>query len=247
MPRDVVEPATESLELPDGATTTLFIRRSPRARRVVLRVRTPQGGVELVLPARMSLARGMAFARSKAGWIAERLAEMPEPVPFDDGACIPLLGYRVTIRHVEEAFRDIWLRDDALYVSGPRSRVAASVEQWLREEARRELTRRARDKAARLGREAGRVRIRDTRTRWGSCTTDGDLNFSWRLVFTPEPVLDYVVAHEVAHLVEFNHSPRFWRIVRELCTAPDESRRWLRENGFALHAYGAERRSVQAL
>jgi predicted metal-dependent hydrolase len=247
MPRDSLEPDIEMLALPDGSLARLLIRRSVRARRITLRMMPTEAAVQLVLPGRTSRRRGLAFAESKVGWIASQLDALPRPVPFEHGERIPLLGRMVTLNHVEQRFRDIRRDDDVITVTGPRERMADTVENWLRMLAKREIGDRARDKATIIDRRPGRITLRDTRTRWGSCTEGGNLNFSWRLVLTPDSVLDYVVAHEVAHLAEFNHSRRFWRIVGELCEAPDHARAWLRDHGGALHAYGLPRRSTQAL
>ncbi|MPY71248.1 MAG: DUF45 domain-containing protein [Alphaproteobacteria bacterium] len=247
MPRDQLEPDIEILPLPDGREATLLIRRSVRARRIVLRVRAAEGGIELVLPGRASRRRGLAFARSKAGWMAEQLAALPGPVPFEHGAELPVMGATLTLRHSDDLLAVAWRDGDTLSVGGPPGGMSDRVERWLRELARREIGARARAKAAAIGQTPGRITLRDTQSRWGSCTEGGNLNFSWRLVLTPEPVLDYVVAHEVAHLVEFNHSRRFWRLVGELCAEPEFARKWLRANGPGLHAYGLRRRSLQAL
>jgi predicted metal-dependent hydrolase len=247
MPRDQIETEIETLALPGGSAAPVVVRRSVRARRITLRMLPDEGAVELVLPGRTSKRRGMEFAASKAGWVAAQIAALPVPVPFECGARIPLMGEMLTLRHVEQRFRDIRRDGEALVVSGPGARMADTVENWLRMLARREIGARALAKAAAIDRVPGRITLRDTRTRWGSCTEGGNLNFSWRLVMTPEHVMDYVVAHEVAHLAEFNHSRRFWRIVGELCETPDAARRWLRDEGPRLYVYGLARRSIQAL
>jgi predicted metal-dependent hydrolase len=112
------------------------------------------------------------------------------------------------------------------------------VTDFLRHEARRELSARAGEKAQRIARRPGRISIRDTQSRWGSCSSDGDISFSWRLILAPEPVLDYVVAHEVSHLVHLDHGPRFWALVEKLAAEVAGPRRWLRRNGGALLRYG---------
>ena len=116
--------------------------------------------------------------------------------------------------------------------------VAARVEAWLRRAARAEIEPLVEEMTARLGARHGRITSRDTTSRWGSCSAKGNLGFSWRLVMAPPPVLDYVVAHEVAHLLEHNHGEQFWGHVTRLCENPETSRAWLRRSGASLHRYG---------
>jgi predicted metal-dependent hydrolase len=124
-----------------------------------------------------------------------------------------------------------------LHVPGPMSAVSGRVAGFLRESARAACAEGVARHAAALGRHPGRISLRDPRSRWGSCTSRGDLMFSWRLAMAPAAVLDYVVAHEVAHLAEMNHSQRFWAAVARLCPDHAGPRDWLRRNGAGLHAY----------
>jgi len=225
--------------LPDGSAIGVELRRSSRARRILLHVDVYTGAVELVLPRRVSTDEGLAFARSKSSWLLSRLSEIPPSVTFSDGAQFPLLGKPIRIRHVRELFDEVWRERGTLNVSGEARRVPHRVEAWLREEAARAFADRAAEKAEMLGASFRRIVVRDPRTRWGSCSLNGDLSFSWRLVMAPAVVLDYVVAHEVAHLRVMNHSRRFWSLVEKLCDEVEASRRWLRTEGAALHRYGS--------
>lgn len=235
-------PGTVALALPGGGEVMLRVRRSPRARRFLLHVDVA-GEAELVLPRRADLEDGLAFARDKAGWVERHLRTVPQPVPFADGGRFPLLGETVRIRHVEQLFDDFWRTRAELFVACARSEVPRRVEHWLRAEAARQIGARAADKAEHIRRDIRRITIGDTRSQWGSCTHRGNLAFSWRLVLAPETVLDYVVAHEVGHLVELNHTRRFWNVVEGLCADAAGSRAWLRRNGAGLHRYGAAVRS----
>jgi predicted metal-dependent hydrolase len=226
-----------ALTLPDGAAVALTVRRSNRARRILLQIAATGDAVELVLPRHAPLAEGMRFARDKTAWIARRLRDATPPVVFADGVEIPLLGAMIRIRRVGSGRAPVHLAGAELLVAGRCEHVARRVHDWLRARARAEIVPRARDKAARLGQTVARVSLRDTRTRWGSCSAAGNLNFSWRLVLAPEPVLDYVIAHEVAHLVHMHHGPSFWSLVAELCDDVETGRRWLRHHGRELHRY----------
>ena len=218
----------------DGVALAITVRRHPRARRVSLRTDPAAGKVVLVLPRRASLSAGIGFARSQEVWIRGRLAQLPPPAPFAPGTTLEILGEPVVITH-EPGRRGTTRRvGQALQVHGDPAFVARRVRDWLRGFARQELARRARSCAASIGREVDRVRVADTRSRWGSCAPDGRLSFCWRLVLAPPLVVDYVVAHEVAHLRHLNHGPRFWRTVEELTPHRGEAQLWLRRHGARL-------------
>jgi predicted metal-dependent hydrolase len=227
------------IALPDGREATLRVRRSDRARRLAIRILPNSGTAELVLPKRASMRQGIAFAKERADWLQEHLADLPMPIPFADGAVVPLMGEPKKIRRIEGLFDDIWCEGDALIVQIARRDLSAAVRDYLRGEAKRELRNRATEMAAQISRPFRRLTVRDTSSRWGSCSWQGDLSFSWRLILAPEPVIDYMVAHEVSHLAHMDHSSRFWRQVEELAGDVEEAKDWLREHGAGLHRYGA--------
>lgn len=217
-----------------GEAITLRLKRHPRARRISLRADPRDGAVVLVLPARASLASGLAFARSQAAWIRARLACLPAPAPFAHGARLALLGEDIEVVH--DAGRRGPARREAarLVVGGAAEFVPRRVRDFLRAEAARALGALAAAKAASLGRPLRALRIADTRSRWGSCARDARINLSWRLVLAPPLVADYVVSHEVAHLAHHDHGPAFWRVVDALTPHRAEAQAWLRANGAAL-------------
>lgn len=220
-----------------GQSVEIAVRRSARARRLSLRL-DPAAGPVLTLPPRATLAEARRFAAEHRIWLAERLARLPGRVGFVPGARVPLLGIEHEIIHHGAARRGVWVEDGGIRVSGQAEFVARRVADFLKAEARRVILPQAHDLAGRIGRTVRRVAVKDTRTRWGSCTAAGDLAFSWRLVLAPDWVLTYVVAHEVAHLAEMNHSPAFWRVVGQLVAEPDRARAWLKRHGTGLHRYG---------
>lgn len=222
-----------------GRPVTLAVRRSARARRILLRIDRNARKAELVLPPGASVADGRAFAEKKALWLRNRLALLPETVPFAPGESVPVLGRDRLLVHAPEARAGVVLDGGRLIVSGERAFFDRRVQDWLRREARRRIAGLAHPKAARIGRRIARISVRDQRSRWGSCNATGNLSFSWRLILAPAEVLDYVVAHEVAHLAEPNHSDRFWRLVDTLTDHAGHGRSWLRLHGPGLHAYGA--------
>lgn len=221
-----------------GQTVPLAVHRNPRARRLTLRLDAAGGGLHLVLPWGVSQAEGLDFARSRFDWIESQLAALPPRVPFAPGATIPFLGRPHVIRHMRNGRRGVWREPGRINVSGQIEHLPRRVADFLKAEARQELSWRAHEKAAQVKRRIASISLRDTRSRWGSCSHSGSLNFSWRLVLAPAMVADYVVAHEVAHLVHLNHSPRFWSLVARLTDHSDQAERWLKANGPSLLRYG---------
>jgi hypothetical protein len=216
----------------------IAVKRSARARRMSLRVDPLVGGVVMVLPEWVPLAEAQRFAERQRDWIGARVAALPARVPFTAGTEVPVLGVLHRITPVPGARRGVWLEDGRLMVSGAPEHLPRRVEDFLKSRARALVAARAHDAAARIGRKVARVAVRDTRSRWGSCTAAGALAFCWRLVMAPEWVLDYVVAHEVAHLAEMNHGPEFWQVVAGLSPDAKAGRAWLKKYGADLHRYG---------
>lgn len=223
-----------------GDTLPVTFLRNARARRASLRVDPARRRIVLTAPLRMSRTLAMDFAQQQAGWIAARLKRLPERQPFADGAELPLFGIPHRIRHRPEARGTVWREGTEIHVAGRPEHLPRRLRTWLMAEMSRRLAPLVEAKAARVERPVKRITLRDNRSRWGSCAPDGSLAFSWRLVFAPPEVLDYLVAHEVAHLVHPNHGPRFWGLARALCDGPmDPPHDWLRRNGETLLQYGA--------
>lgn len=221
-----------------GREVALVVRRSGRARRLALRIPGHDDSVELVLPARAAESDGMDFLRSRAGWILERLDRLPQRIPFVHGAEVPLGGEPHTLLYFPGMRVPVLLEGRQIFVSGRPEHMARRVGDWLRAEATRRIAPLAHGKAAIIGARVARITVRDQKSRWGSCAQGGRLSFSWRLVLAPPAVMDYVVAHEVAHIAEPNHSPAFWRVVDRLTTDRRTGRAWLRHHGLQLHRYG---------
>ena len=237
--------ATSSATSPTGSSerarigdVEVLVRVNPRARRIALRADGAGGPVTLVLPSPAFRDQGLRFAAGKSDWIRRRAAEAARRTALADGSVIPLLGKPHRVRHAPGARTLIELREGEIVVGGGAAGLELRVAAWLRAEARRLLAARSRAHATALGLEPLRVTVRDTRSRWGSCSANGALSYCWRLVLAPGPVLDYVAAHEVAHLVEMNHSAKFWSIVARLCPDYQRHRHWLKQHGATLHQYG---------
>ena len=228
--------------LHEGVKFRVVLRRRPTARRLTLRVSSATGEVVMTLPARTSLAVARTFAVSHGGWIAMRLAKVPDRVAFEAGAELPLRGVPHRILHRSERSGVTLVTEaengPALSVACEAPHLPRRVRDFLEREVRKDLARSVSYYTEKLGQGPKRITIRDTRSRWGSCTARGELNFSWRLILAPPLVLDYLVAHEMAHLREMNHSPRFWSLAGSLCPHLEEAERWLKRNGASLHRYG---------
>jgi hypothetical protein len=225
------------------ATYPVQVRRHPRARRYTLRIQAATREVVLTMPPRGSLKEARAFAERHGGWIAARLGRLPAAVPFRHGTIVPIRGLDHRIDHRRGARGTVWSEAAPdgmrlLCVAGEAPHVGRRITDHLKREAKRDLEAASRRYAAQLGIVVKRVSIRDQASRWGSCSATGVLSFSWRLVLAPPFVLDYLAAHEVAHLIEMNHSPRFWRTVLGICPDTKRAKAWLDAHGADLHRYG---------
>lgn len=247
-----------------GLDAPVTVRRSPRARRLTLSVNDARRSGVLTMPMHVSLEEAGDFVARHFEWLRDRLQAMPEAVPFAHGIVMPLRGLDHEIVFAGKGRRcgAVWTEASGARAENPtgwsgeahaapdalpRICVAGGLEHgprrlkdWLIREARKDLTARSHWHAKNLGLAPKRIAVRDQTTRWGSCSANGVLSYSWRVVLAPPFVLDYLAAHEVAHLKEMNHSRRFWALVRETMPRMEEGRRWLRRHGNVLHRYGAD-------
>lgn len=222
-----------------GRTRALEVRRVAQARRMRLSVDPRDGAVRLVLPPRASLARGVAWAETKRGWIEGALAALPAGLPFADGAVLPFAGGTLTIAWSTAAPRTPVRDEEVLRVGGPPERLAVRVERWLRAEALARLTVHTHAFCDRAGVVRSPVAVGDPRSRWGSCSSSGAIRYSWRLVLAPAQVLEATAAHEVAHRLHMDHSPAFHAATaRLLGREPHAERDWLKRHGAMLHQVG---------
>ena len=242
--RRPAEPAT--LVVKHGSQyLAIRLRRHRRARRYTLRIHPTDREAILTMPPRGTIAEAKDFAHLHGGWIAARLGRLPKAAPFQHGTIVPFRGVPHRLVHRAGERGTVWseTRDSGeriLCVAGGLEHMDRRVHDFLKREARKELHKASMMYAAELGVRVRRVSIRDQSSRWGSCTSAGSLSFSWRLILAPPFVLDYLAAHEVAHLVEMNHSPRFWRVVGRVCSSVERAKSWLDTHGNDLHRYGIE-------
>jgi len=233
------EPVRRELLKVDGQMLEVKVRLNPRARRMIVKVHPGTGEVSITAPTRRGLAVALDFARGEAAWISGQLAKVPGPVALAPGAVIPFKGMPHEIRASAKGPAPVWREEGVIWVRGRAVHAPRRVVDFFKREARTLFEERSLAHAARLNVKPSRITVRDTASRWGSCSSARSLSFSWRLILAPDFVLDYVVAHEVAHLREMNHSPRFWAHVRSLVPDIDAPQTWLREHGRVLQRYAA--------
>jgi predicted metal-dependent hydrolase len=211
----------------------VVLRRTAAARRLSLRISRLDGRVTLTLPRRTPEREGIAFLREREAWLRGHLGDMPDERVIRLGGTVPIEGVDVPLMAGKAARPK--LEGGVLWLPDRPEVAAAKTMAFLKLLARDRLSQASDRYAATLGRPYKRLTLRDTRSRWGSCSADGQLMYSWRLIMAPPQVLDYVAAHEIAHLAEMNHSPDFWAVVERLFPAHRSCRTWLRENGDRLH------------
>ncbi|MGR3662245.1 MAG: M48 family metallopeptidase [Paracoccaceae bacterium] len=224
-----------SLILVGSPEISIVLKRNARARRLSLRVSRLDGRVTMSLPKWTPEAEALGFAREKEDWIRRQLKDQTDVFVPEIGGHVLFEGDEVSL--VSAKIRSARFEDGVLLVPGDPARAPARVAAFLKVMARQRLIEACDFFAGEIGRNYGRVTIRDTRSRWGSCSGEGNLMFSWRLIMAPRDVLSYVAAHEVAHLAEMNHSAAFWNVVEDICPEYAVPRRWLKKNGARLHAY----------
>ena len=231
----------------DGEPVSVTIRHNPRARRLIIKVHPTTGEVSVVAPSKRALDHALDFARSEADWIKRRLAKVPRIVELAVGATVLFRGEEHLVTAGTRGPAPVWLEEDGgerlIRVSGRAEHAPRRLLDFFKREARQTLAARTVEMAGRIGARPARISVRDTQSRWGSCSTERSLSYSWRLILAPPFVLDYVVAHEVAHMRHMNHGPRFWKLVRELSSESDAAQQWLGRNGPLLHRYAVPERA----
>ena len=235
----------------DGETYKVQLRRVDNARRFVLRVRGATRDAVLTMPRRASLKDAAEFAERNAAWVGVRIRRLPQQLRFVDAALFPLRGVSTRIVHAPGARGVVWLasgegNEQKLYVTGDSVHIERRVQDWLKAQARIELLAAVARYAEMIGKPTPPISMKDTTTRWGSCSSSGALSFSWRLILAPNEVLTYLAAHEVCHLAHMNHSARFWKLCRSICPETDSAENWLKAHGLDLYRYGAKGRGGSA-
>jgi predicted metal-dependent hydrolase len=234
---------TDTLLTLDDPDISVRLRVSARARRFTLRLDPSGEGAVLTLPPGVAMAEARMFLMRQADWLARALARHPGRIVVGDGTRLPVAGEEIEIAAVDGPRRVPRLEGGRLIVPGPGApgfQVGPRVAAWLKTRARDALVPAAQRYAGMLGRRPAAVSLRDTSSRWGSCSNRGRLSFSWRLAMAPPEVLDYVAAHEAAHLVEMSHGARYWEVVERILPDYRRHRAWLKREGRGLHGFRFE-------
>lgn len=222
-----------------GRQVPVEMKPNPRARRLTLRADATRGIIRLSLPPRTSAARALAMLDNHRDWLVARVAAWPSAAGFAPGSAVPIDGVDVVIDWAPERPRTPSRDGDRLRIGGPLDGLSGRIERYLRAQARAVLAAETRELAARLGKPVAAVAVRDTASRWGSCSATARIAYSWRLILAPPWVRRYVVAHEVAHLAHMNHGADFWAVTAELYGGDvAAARRWLKRHGASLHWIG---------
>ncbi len=219
-----------------GRELPLRVFENPRAKRLTLRIEADGKGLRVTVPPGLPEREVQRFLARHEGWIESRFARLPDQPKVRPGVKIPIRGAPHLIAH--QPGRGVVERraGDILLVHGDPAHLPRRVADYLKREVKRDIEALVARHTATVGRKAKAIRFKDTRSRWGSCTADGVLSFSWRIGMAPPAVIDYLVAHEVAHLKEMNHGPEFWKLCQALCPDTERCKAWLKRNGGALQA-----------
>lgn len=221
----------------DGEALAVMLKRHAKARRMTLRQSRDGEHFVLTVPRRHSRKAAEAFLNASAGWMQKTRSKLLAIMPATDGGHILLRGEHYTIAATGELRGLISVNEETkvIAVPGGPSHTKRRLTEWLRRQAEKDLHEASKRYAAAMNVTVKRLGVRDQKSRWGSCNSDGVLSYSWRLIMAPPMVLDYVAAHEVAHLREMNHSPRFWRLVLSHCMSARAAKAWLKQHGQSLH------------
>jgi predicted metal-dependent hydrolase len=232
-------PETRTLDVA-GRPMPLTIRQHERATRITLRIEPGGRALKMTIPHGLAAREVNAFLDRHQGWLLTKLAKFSLETRLEAGGEILLRGVRHRIEHtgslrgLTEAI-EIEGRP-VLRLSGMPEHGGRRIATFMKKEARADLERLVAVHAGRIGARVASISMKDTRSRWGSCSSEGNLSFSWRIVMAPPMVVDYLAAHEVAHLKEMNHGPQFWALCKKLCPQMEEAKIWLKRHGTQLHA-----------
>ena len=221
-----------------GKNIPLRLRRDARAKRMILRIDNKLEGTVVTLPLWTSEREALLMVQEKSDWVLTKLDTIPPKIPFESGAIIPLLGEYYNIFHDPNQREVVIKSRHEIRLGGRKEHLSRRLGDWLRKEAKIIIQPKAIEMAKKYNWKIGSISVRDTKSRWGSCAPSGNLSFCWRLILAPEWVLNYVIAHEVSHLLHMNHGSEFWQTVANFNVRVDEARVWLSKNAEHLHRYG---------
>ncbi|MBQ8869925.1 MAG: M48 family metallopeptidase [Alphaproteobacteria bacterium] len=227
----------KTFDLQTAFDFNLKVLSSFKYKRLTLRIDTKNAGAVLTMPKLCSKKRAYDFVLSKQDWIINHLSKIPQVKDFQDGEVFSLFGKEVKICHLKNSTRAVYRENDTLYVGGDIVFLHRRIKDYIKKEAKKEFFKLSQELANKLDCKVANVTIKDTKSRWGSCSSLNNINYNWRIALAPEYVIKYLIAHEVAHLKHKDHSYAFWRCVKELYIGASMGKNWLKANGNKLFLY----------
>ena len=215
----------------------LKVNKSARAKKLTLRIDSKERIVVLTLPRYCSQKKAFEFIKNHEEWVKTTLQKLPERRLFFNGEKISLFGKSLEIKHAPERRLGVKIEGENLLVSGEEEFMHRRIKDFIKKKAKDEFYKRSKKYAKKLGEEINDITIKDTKSRWGSCSSLNNLNYNWRISLAPDFVINYLMVHEVAHLKHQNHSGSFWQCVAKLCPDYEQGERWLKEHGKELYGY----------
>jgi predicted metal-dependent hydrolase len=244
----LLRPLTDEKDVPfslliAGCDITVTLRRNSQAKRMIIRLSKDGTGVVVTMPPRLSRARAQLFVEQSKPWIARQLHAQVAAMPLGADATVPLRGipHRVVATGQSRGVVEVDEESRTIRVPGSTQHITRRLADWLKAQAKADLTAASARYAAAMNTTIRRISVRDQRSRWGSCSAQGDLSYNWRLILAPDYVLNYVAAHEVAHRLHMNHGPKFWRLVLTHDPHAGRAKTWLKTNGRNLHTFQVNR------
>ena len=226
--------------LPSGTRTFVETKINDRTKRISLRIDPSRNTAVLTHPRETSTSIIKNFIQNHLNWLSDKLSQIPNRVEFCDGAVLPILGEHYVIRHCPENFGNVWIQLNEsnlpmdLCVSGMSEHIPRRIKDWIKIKAREEMRTRSQNYAKILDRNINKVTVKDTKSRWGSCSSKGEINYNWKIIMAPDKIIDYLIVHELCHMIHFNHSKQFWSKVQEYISDYKERRLWLKNNSYRL-------------
>ncbi len=227
------------IKRPDGTSDVIPVEfeRSIRSKSIRITPQLAKKVIKVTYPVYVLRSRAVGFLEKQKNWVAKQLEKVPEKITIADGSKITFLEHEYKISHIPNARRGVWIEDDYIFVSGDIEFLNRRVKDFLKSEMKKYFTAKTHFYAKKIGKKFGNITVKDTTSRWGSCASNGNIAYSWRLGFAPIFVIDYIVAHEVSHLEELNHSYKFWRIVKDIYEGDaNEAQKWLSRHGLSLYS-----------
>lgn len=206
-------------------------------KRLTLRIDSKKRKAILTMPYLCSKKKAYEFIASKQEWIEKHLADLPKTKDFEDKETISLFGKPIQICHLPNSLKSAYTENNTLYIGGDIAFLHRRVKDFIKKEAKKNFLKISRELATQINCKIENVQIKDTKSRWGSCSSLNNINYSWRIALAPDYVINYLMAHEVSHLKHKDHSYRFWRCVKELYPDATKGKNWLKTNGKSLFLY----------